>query len=720
MSVELMEDNRMIRRASILTVLLTCVVGSAATNSAHAGQPEWRVVKPSNTGIPGEEVRFVRFAPDGRPWVAARWPFWQEGGVGILDRETGRWTTHANWETALPSEYVNDIEFGSGGVIWIATGNGLLKIDGDDWTVYNTSNAPLVHNVITSIDQDADGHVWINNSGVQTTDAAIFEFDGANWTKFSVGAELPWPLPWKQLADVIVGSDGHVWVSNKTLNGVAEYDGVSWQLHGSSVGRFGELMEDLDGNIWIRAGVGGGNSFWKFDGIQFTHFPIGTTPTCLGLGPDGAVYTGDWFGNVRKTTNGGQSWTFFLTGLNQVFDITPDPQGTDVWIGTIGAVGHFDGNGTWVRDYNSYNTGMPWYWIDRMTTDNDGNFWFATGEAGLSRRDDTLWRNWGAHNAGSEEYPFAGNEPMGTAYQDTNGMVWMGGNGITRWDPLADEFLGFWNWQNNPGMGVTLFIYFAEDAAGNLFAADKYGNIMRFNGTMWVAEPVSVYSGGNLPGMQTDSQGNVWVQGWFAIHRWNGKIWEEFDTNPPLFDLGGANALAIGLDDTLWIGTNEGLVHYDAGITTVYNTGNSPLPAQEVQGVSIRSDGLIGLSAIEFGAQTPFPNGVAVIDGDINDDASWSVYHYEDSPLPHYQLGEVAFDAQGNLWVSALSEGAAVLEFCETLGDLNGDCAVGADDLAILLGNWGPCGDCADCPADLDGDCTVGAADLAILLGNWG
>ncbi|MCH8913930.1 MAG: VCBS repeat-containing protein [Planctomycetes bacterium] len=52
--------------------------------------------------------------------------------------------------------------------------------------------------------------------------------------------------------------------------------------------------------------------------------------------------------------------------------------------------------------------------------------------------------------------------------------------------------------------------------------------------------------------------------------------------------------------------------------------------------------------------------------------------------------------------------------------DLDGDGMVGPMDLAILLGNWGPCADCDDCPADLDGDCTVGPADLAILLGNWG
>ncbi len=70
------------------------------------------------------------------------------------------------------------------------------------------------------------------------------------------------------------------------------------------------------------------------------------------------------------------------------------------------------------------------------------------------------------------------------------------------------------------------------------------------------------------------------------------------------------------------------------------------------------------------------------------------------------------------------SSGAAYFysynELCEVLGDLDGDGTVGVKDLLILLGNWGPCADCKDCPADLNGDCTVGVKDLLILLGNWG
>jgi hypothetical protein len=48
--------------------------------------------------------------------------------------------------------------------------------------------------------------------------------------------------------------------------------------------------------------------------------------------------------------------------------------------------------------------------------------------------------------------------------------------------------------------------------------------------------------------------------------------------------------------------------------------------------------------------------------------------------------------------------------------DLNGDNAVGAADIAILLSDWGSFGS----SSDLDGDNVVGPADLAALLSAWG
>jgi predicted outer membrane repeat protein len=58
-------------------------------------------------------------------------------------------------------------------------------------------------------------------------------------------------------------------------------------------------------------------------------------------------------------------------------------------------------------------------------------------------------------------------------------------------------------------------------------------------------------------------------------------------------------------------------------------------------------------------------------------------------------------------------------EFQDSSCDVNGDGCVGINDFLWLLSDWGPCGDCDNCPADFDGDCSVGVTDFLILLGNW-
>ncbi len=88
---------------------------------------------------------------------------------------------------------------------------------------------------------------------------------------------------------------------------------------------------------------------------------------------------------------------------------------------------------------------------------------------------------------------------------------------------------------------------------------------------------------------------------------------------------------------------------------------------------------------------------------------AWSVF-------PFFPSGMVIVsDRQSGLFVLDPSE--AVGGGGECSADLDGDGTVGAADLAMLLGAWGPN---PGHPADFDGDGFVNAADLAQLLGNWG
>jgi len=66
---------------------------------------------------------------------------------------------------------------------------------------------------------------------------------------------------------------------------------------------------------------------------------------------------------------------------------------------------------------------------------------------------------------------------------------------------------------------------------------------------------------------------------------------------------------------------------------------------------------------------------------------------------------------------SADANGNGVPDDCECVGDVNGDGAVGFDDLLAVLAAWGDCGGCVE---DFDGSGSVGFPDLLLLLTAWG
>jgi hypothetical protein len=154
--------------------------------------------------------------------------------------------------------------------------------------------------------------------------------------------------------------------------------------------------------------------------------------------------------------------------------------------------------------------------------------------------------------------------------------------------------------------------------------------------------------------------------------------------------------------------------HFDAALDIVIDVSDNIYISGETSSFGASADLLI----LQYDAAT----------GQIVDEGTYDV------PTEAAKGQALALDSAQNVIVAGSTRGgtSGFVDFLALkyagqgglLGDLDGDGSVGPADLAILLGSWGPCGDCGNwphrgCPADLDGDCTVGAADLAILLGNW-
>src|SRR5687768_2939740 len=165
-------------------VLVTLLAATALAASSAAQAPQFNIVKPSTTGIPGEEMRVMTFDPQGNLWVAGRWPFWGESGIARLPAsqvpyqglpgggfDTGAWEVWSNVHHAIPSAYIGAIEFGANGSLWFSSGGGLTHFDPatSSFFTYNTTNSPLLLNSVGSLDMDSTGRLWMVNGNVSNS-----------------------------------------------------------------------------------------------------------------------------------------------------------------------------------------------------------------------------------------------------------------------------------------------------------------------------------------------------------------------------------------------------------------------------------------------------------------------------------------------------------------------------------------------------------------------
>ena len=657
-------------------------------NGAHTSlaQPAFNIVKPSTTGIPGEELRLMTFDPAGNLWVAGRWPFWGESGVAMLSAdqlqanplpgggfETGAWKVWSSVQNPIPSPYLYDMEFSADGTMWLASEGGLTRFrpnapnPADRWFTYTPANSPLIVSSILSLAIDSNGNIWVCNADVNQS-RGLFKLNPQTnqWTHVIIQATGGSPqLP----SAVSLGNNNHILVSMVSSGGFAEFDGSSWTMRSMAQPLDG-LLQDAQGNVWAIPSVSG-DGLWKWNGSSWQNWPtVGGTITITGLGKDrdGVVYVSTWYGGVYKMIN--DTPVFFVDADNIPRSVIGRPNG-DIWIsnyggnGTLGTARQYTAAGQLLRRINTYNSGLPDYFIDRIKRDSSGNMWFACGEGGLSRMQGsngapdaaTHWRNWSNHNDNSEPYPWAGNEPMYAVFEDTNGIFWMSGNGVGRWDSNTGQFTGFWNWQNsNFGSDG---VYALTKRGGTMWAGSGGSGVFWFDGVNWNHVTLSPggysYSPNNVKAMTVDTQDNLWVASEYGLRKFapgNNTTFTQYDPSNTPMPSGGMLDVEADPNGGIWVATYEGLARFDGATWTTYNQANTGMPGIVVSDVTRRaSDGLIAISSYQ-GGTFPYTGGVSTFDG-----TTWTHYTQQNSPLTHWQVIAVEFDGNGNLWASADSEG---------------------------------------------------------------
>ncbi|MEE9186750.1 MAG: two-component regulator propeller domain-containing protein [Bacteroidota bacterium] len=272
-----------------------------------------------------------------------------------LFRHEGRWVAF------------HGIAIDRSGTKWFATSVGIRRFNGSTWTVYDTSNSPLLHNNINTVFVDSRGDVW-----------AACWYHGV--VRFGTGAhdQHGWSVLTKSdgLADIYVlaiteDKEGNVWFG--TFDGVSKFDPTArenaWttlrpENTGLTSTTVTALAVDDSGHIWF-----------------------GTEPMWVRSG-----YVGGGLTSYNPYREGYSAWTTYDTtnsGLpsNAVRAMAFDSAGS-VWIGTDRGLARFrpyTPDGQQWETFNSTTGALPSDVVNGIAVDQSGTVWVASADMGTAQ-----------------------------------------------------------------------------------------------------------------------------------------------------------------------------------------------------------------------------------------------------------------------------------------------------------------------------------------------
>jgi hypothetical protein len=111
---------------------------------------------------------------------------------------------------------------------WFATQKGLVKFDGSNWTVFNSTNSGLKFNVVNDLAIDKNDNIWLATGSPgdpgDTITGRIAKFDETNWTYYKTFNDSQ---GLNYANTIAIDSFGKIWAG--TFLGLTVFDGVNWK-----------------------------------------------------------------------------------------------------------------------------------------------------------------------------------------------------------------------------------------------------------------------------------------------------------------------------------------------------------------------------------------------------------------------------------------------------------------------------------------------------------
>jgi len=450
------------------------------------------------------------------------------------------WTTREG----LPHNSLRKIVQTPDGLIWLATWEGLVRYNGQEFTTFDRGTTPgLLDNAVGSLHVDQQGSLWISDSR-----GNLSRYDSkGHWQHFP--RELP--APGVLIQGMASDAQGRLWLQHEgkglghldpdgRFNFTPPPDELSILL------TYPGLVVDNVGQVWMGS----------MDGILLrdsrgvlqrapASYGLARVPSWPYMAPDGVLWLVS--GNsLYRMRDGKPVLHYSVDAQTFLTSMLIDSKGL-IWLGT-----ESDGLlrlGPGGLERMPEGKKLPGGRILSLFEDSEGSIW-AGANGGLFRLRETLFTSYGTSDGLSGDY-------VRSVLEDRRQRIWVGSaQGLDRMD--ADGSVHRIALARNHDNVVSV-LSLAESADGAIWVGTFSDGVIRIGADDRLThfDQVQQLSSGNVRALVVDAQDRVWVGTQGGLLRIvDGRVERPEIHGLPKQEL----VTALGLHEgQLWVGSTEGV-----------------------------------------------------------------------------------------------------------------------------------------------------------------
>ncbi|MEQ9036060.1 two-component regulator propeller domain-containing protein [Gracilimonas sp.] len=456
--------------------------------------------------------------------------------------------TQFGLEEGLPQSSVNDIIQTKDGYLWLATFGGIVRFDGNSFTIFNKSNTRQLYSErILELYEDQRGYIWLFPEGdegiiqrFKEGEAETFRFPGTGETRVEINEDKRGVL-WVSAREKIFRLVGDSFIESKEINNTNLADKALKDTSGVWFAYDFKLLKTLgDSVVKIQESSGVHNERY----IEVQEFPENSGNLFIGTVKAGLIHLTNGKRKVLNAANGLIDDQFIRF---KKFDderlIINLPGNISVWNG---------------KDFDVLNPipDQPDIRYRSILEDNEGNYWFGTDGDGLFKLSPTpITMIDGEQGLKNDKMLSITKLKDGRALFSTNC------GGIFEWDGTSARRSTVHNFMDSD-CNWSVF----QDSRGRIWIGSLgvvYGSAL--NEPMYTFEN-ELALGGVVPvfGIAEHSNGTIWILTEDGLYEYDGSHFNHYTTEEGLY-ANDTRALVEDREGTFWVGTRAGLNRIKAG-----------------------------------------------------------------------------------------------------------------------------------------------------------